>query len=88
MKITPANEIAAQYSPGPQSRRISVEDKLPASRWQFVQMVCEHYTTPEEIERYSHWQPKRGRYFCDKCGTWKDRKPRPKFAPIPEEPLF
>lgn len=66
---------AEQLRPAPRSsgagrhaRKAAIERDLS----RYVLLQCQHYTTREEIELYSAWQPKRGRYFCEKCGKWQN----------------
>lgn len=61
----------------------------PASKWAYVWLVCGHPTTPESIEATALWRPKKSRkLYCEICGKWIRKQPKPPKFEYPEEPLF
>lgn len=74
-------------SDGPprQTPRLKAIEKEKAA---YILLRCGHYTTREEIEFYSLWQPK-GKYWCGICEGWTPRRPRPRpDKPESTEPMF
>lgn len=55
---------------------------------QYIVLVCGHFTTWEMDELFSFGRPARNKMWCEKCGKWKVKKPRPKTRELPSEPLF
>ena len=53
----------------------------------YIEMTCSHFTTPSAQQMYKQ-HATRGRYFCESCGSWKDRKPKPARPVYPDEPPF
>lgn len=84
--ITPeARDAAASRAIRPQRRDDAIREKQLAP---YIPMVCGHLTTREEIDFFSLWQPKRGRYWCQICGRWKDAYKAPKAQTLPDDPMF
>jgi hypothetical protein len=54
----------------------------------YVELICGHFTTWEDIELYRTFQTKKDRFLCSTCHKWRDKKPPPKKEPIPDEPMF
>lgn len=63
-------------------------DRTPASVWRYRLLVCEHYTTPEELALNAVWKPKGKDAWCHRCQEWVLFKPKPKPVPLPVEPMF
>lgn len=91
MKIVKAGEFLATK---PGIRRPNAvkgyqadEEIRPYSRWMYILLSCDHYTTPEEIELNSYWKPRRGVYYCERCCKWMRLKPKIKVE-LPQDPLF
>jgi hypothetical protein len=90
MPIYSRDNIPSSREPRPRysdaARRAIIEKSLSG----YVLLNCDHWTTNEDIEAYSVWAP-RGRpvkHFCEECGKWQPRKPKPKPIEYPPEPLF
>jgi hypothetical protein len=81
---TPPHGRRPTYSDA--ARRAVIEKSLAG----YVLLMCGHRTTNESIEAYSVWAPK-GRpvkHYCEKCGKWVAKKPKPKPIVYPDTPLF
>jgi hypothetical protein len=90
MPIYPRDNTPLSRGPRPvysdAARRAVIEKSLTG----YVLLACDHWTTNQEIEAYSFWAPK-GRpvkHYCEKCGKWVPKKPKPKPIVYPDEPLF
>lgn len=81
--ITPEDREAKASRPSHSLAEVLREKHLAP----YVLLSCGDYTTRDEIEFYSLWQPKRGRYYCSRHGSWKNQQ-KPKPHPIPDEPMF
>lgn len=54
----------------------------------YIHLRCGHLTTREAQLAFSAWKPKGKDHYCEQCGHWMEKLPKPKPEPLPEEPLF
>jgi hypothetical protein len=73
--------------PTPRTARRGISPK-PQSAWRYMTIKCGHRTTPEDQAVWAAWKPRGRVYYCDKCKKWLPQQPKPKPAPLPDEPLF
>ena len=60
-----------------------IRDKLGGA---YIPLACEHYTTYDDQRAYVQHAP-RGKYYCDACGAWRKRRPKPRYT-VPDEPPY
>lgn len=53
----------------------------------YVPLVCGHTTTTETIMLTRQYARQR-KCYCEMCGRWVDRVPKPRRKPLPDQPLF
>lgn len=53
----------------------------------YIPLTCGHFTTPSGQVTYSAYAVK-GRYYCETCGSWKAKQPKPERPVYPDEPPF
>jgi hypothetical protein len=89
MKVVRPRDVSPGASTGGSSHvKGPKEKKEPTWITNYIHLVCGCVTTPQTIEVYRLWQPKRGVYFCENHGKWIKKEPPPTPAPLPDVPLF
>jgi hypothetical protein len=55
----------------------------------YITLTCDHVITFESSQREERYKVHgRWKFYCDRCGKMKFKKPKPAPEPLPTEPLF
>jgi hypothetical protein len=66
----------------------AAEAAIERKRSQYIKLICGHFTTWEDDQRYSFARPSKDKIWCEKCDKWNPVMPREKRIETPDEPLF
>src|SRR5580692_2710753 len=91
-RVAAAHKMAEEK---PERRRSAVTKvilkkyALEATDRLYIRLICDHYTTPQEVEMLWTFNPDKGKKFwCGICGKWVLRKPKQETAKLPDKPMF
>lgn len=75
------------YDKAKERAREAAEAKRRAA---YIPLACGHLTTWDLDELYSAWRPGKRKYYCETCGSWKEKKKTEvkTYGSYPDNPLF
>lgn len=68
--------------------RLARQAAIERAYARYLHLECGHYGTLEDDERYSHWRPKKGVSWCEKCNDWVAIAKPPAPQSDTDEPMF
>lgn len=86
--ISPESRAPYQGARLSQSQKVR-ELMIEKERARYIPLMCGHSTDYDTIVLYAHAAPKdKTKEYCETCGKWVKKTPKPKKPEYPDVPLF